>query len=51
MNDERGDKPVKPTLLERLSAFLTREPEDPTSSSSSCTARSSTSSSMRMRCR
>jgi len=28
MNDERGDKPVKPTLLERLSAFLTREPED-----------------------
>src|SRR5216110_2355295 len=28
MNDERSDKPVKPTLLERLSAFLTREPED-----------------------
>jgi magnesium and cobalt transporter len=28
MNDERGDKPGKPTLLERLSAFLTREPED-----------------------
>jgi magnesium and cobalt transporter len=28
MNDERDDKPVKPTLLERLSAFLTREPED-----------------------
>ncbi len=28
MNDERSDKPDKPTLLERLSAFLTREPED-----------------------
>jgi magnesium and cobalt transporter len=28
MNDERDDKAVKPTLLERLSAFLTREPED-----------------------
>ena len=28
MNDERSDKPGKPTLLERLSAFLTREPED-----------------------
>src|SRR4249920_3966130 len=28
MNDERSDKPEKPTLLERLSAFLTREPED-----------------------
>ena len=28
MNDDRGDKPDKPTLLERLSAFLTREPED-----------------------
>jgi magnesium and cobalt transporter len=28
MNDERSDKPPKPTLLERLSAFLTREPED-----------------------
>ena len=29
MNDERGEnKAGKPTLLERLSAFLTREPED-----------------------
>jgi magnesium and cobalt transporter len=28
MSDDRGDKPDKPTLLERLSAFLTREPED-----------------------
>src|SRR6266576_3849032 len=28
MNDERADRPDKPTLLERLSAFLTREPED-----------------------
>jgi magnesium and cobalt transporter len=28
MNDEPGGKPDKPTLLERLSAFLTREPED-----------------------
>jgi len=28
MNDERSDRPGKPTLLERLSAFLTREPED-----------------------
>ena len=28
MSDERSDKPGKPTLLERLSAFLTREPED-----------------------
>ncbi len=29
MNDERSEnKAVKPTLLERLSAFLTREPED-----------------------
>ena len=28
MNDERSDKPGKPTLLERLSAVLTREPED-----------------------
>ena len=28
MNDERSDKPGKQTLLERLSAFLTREPED-----------------------
>ncbi len=28
MIDERSDKPGKPTLLERLSAFLTREPED-----------------------
>ncbi len=28
MNDDRSDKPDKPTLLERLSAFLTREPED-----------------------
>ncbi len=28
MNDERSAKPDKPTLLERLSAFLTREPED-----------------------
>jgi magnesium and cobalt transporter len=28
MNDERRDRPGKPTLLERLSAFLTREPED-----------------------
>jgi magnesium and cobalt transporter len=28
MNDERSTKPDKPTLLERLSAFLTREPED-----------------------
>ena len=28
MNDERSDKSGKPTLLERLSAFLTREPED-----------------------
>jgi len=28
MNDERSAKPEKPTLLERLSAFLTREPED-----------------------
>ena len=28
MNDDRDDKPDKPTLLERLSAFLTREPED-----------------------
>jgi len=28
MNDDRTDKPGKPTLLERLSAFLTREPED-----------------------
>ena len=28
MNDDRNDKPDKPTLLERLSAFLTREPED-----------------------
>ena len=27
-DDERDDKAVKPTLLERLSAFLTREPED-----------------------
>jgi hypothetical protein len=26
--EERPDKPDKPTLLERLSAFLTREPED-----------------------
>jgi magnesium and cobalt transporter len=28
MNDDRADKTDKPTLLERLSAFLTREPED-----------------------
>ena len=28
MNEDRADKPGKPTLLERLSAFLTREPED-----------------------
>jgi magnesium and cobalt transporter len=28
MSDDRTDKPDKPTLLERLSAFLTREPED-----------------------
>jgi magnesium and cobalt transporter len=28
MNDERSAKPDKPTLLERLSAILTREPED-----------------------
>jgi magnesium and cobalt transporter len=28
MNDDRREKPDKPTLLERLSAFLTREPED-----------------------
>jgi len=28
MNDDRSVKPDKPTLLERLSAFLTREPED-----------------------
>ena len=28
MSDERNDKSGKPTLLERLSAFLTREPED-----------------------
>jgi magnesium and cobalt transporter len=29
MNDDRGEtKGTKPTLLERLSAFLTREPED-----------------------
>jgi magnesium and cobalt transporter len=28
MNDDHSDKPGKPTLLERLSAFLTREPED-----------------------
>jgi magnesium and cobalt transporter len=28
MSDDRDDKPGKPTLLERLSAFLTREPED-----------------------
>src|SRR5512137_1611949 len=28
MNEDRTDKPGKPTLLERLSAFLTREPED-----------------------
>jgi magnesium and cobalt transporter len=28
MSDDRSDKPDKPTLLERLSAFLTREPED-----------------------
>src|SRR5438477_9372091 len=28
MSDDRSDKPGKPTLLERLSAFLTREPED-----------------------
>jgi len=28
VNDKRSDKPGKPTLLERLSAFLTREPED-----------------------
>jgi magnesium and cobalt transporter len=28
MSDDRNDKPDKPTLLERLSAFLTREPED-----------------------
>jgi len=28
MNDARNGKPDKPTLLERLSAFLTREPED-----------------------
>ena len=26
--DERDDKSGRPTLLERLSAFLTREPED-----------------------
>ena len=28
MSDERSERPDKPTLLERLSAFLTREPED-----------------------
>jgi len=28
MNDDRAERPDKPTLLERLSAFLTREPED-----------------------
>jgi len=28
MSDERNDRSEKPTLLERLSAFLTREPED-----------------------
>jgi magnesium and cobalt transporter len=28
MNEDRSDKPGKLTLLERLSAFLTREPED-----------------------
>jgi magnesium and cobalt transporter len=28
MNDDRSERPDKPTLLERLSAFLTREPED-----------------------
>ena len=28
MSDGRSDPPDKPTLLERLSAFLTREPED-----------------------
>jgi magnesium and cobalt transporter len=28
MNDDRDERPDKPTLLERLSAFLTREPED-----------------------
>jgi magnesium and cobalt transporter len=28
MNDDRSAKSDKPTLLERLSAFLTREPED-----------------------
>jgi len=28
MSDLQSDKPDKPTLLERLSAFLTREPED-----------------------
>jgi magnesium and cobalt transporter len=28
MSDDRNGRPDKPTLLERLSAFLTREPED-----------------------
>src|SRR4029078_11653048 len=28
MRDARNDRSEKPTLLERLSAFLTREPED-----------------------
>jgi magnesium and cobalt transporter len=28
MSDDRSERPDKPTLLERLSAFLTREPED-----------------------
>jgi len=28
MSDERSERSEKPTLLERLSAFLTREPED-----------------------
>ena len=28
MSEDRSERPDKPTLLERLSAFLTREPED-----------------------
>ena len=28
MSDDRSERSDKPTLLERLSAFLTREPED-----------------------
>src|SRR5215468_11550312 len=28
MSDDRSERADKPTLLERLSAFLTREPED-----------------------